>query len=91
MNNKNTFVKGQKGFDKELKKIAVKFKGKGGGPEAESAVVACKMDIKEGYVWFWADNSDITNIISRSKKYILEVRDCNETIGMKIDRKGFNA
>lgn len=89
MNTKNVFVKGQEGFEEKLKDIASRFKGKGGGPEAESSVCASKMDIKDGYVWFWSDNSDVTNIISRSTKYILEVKDCYETIGMKIDKTGF--
>ena len=71
MNNKrNIFTRDDKEFEKKLKNISARFKGIGGGPESESAVVACKIDIKDGFVWFWADNSDITNLISRSKKYI---------------------
>ena len=88
---KNTYKKDDKNFLKNIKKIAKRFKGKGGGPESESAVTANKQDIQDGFVWFWSDNSDITNLIARSTRYILEVIDHGHAVGMKIDKKGFRS
>ena len=85
------YKKGDKDFLKDIKKIARRFKGKGGGPDSETAVNAHKQDIQDGWVWFWSDNSDITNLISRSTGYILEVKDHGETVGMKMDKKGFRS
>ena len=86
-----TYRKGDDNFLKNIKKIARRFKGKGGGPDSETAVSAHKQDLQDGWVWFWSDNSDITNVITRSIGYILEVRDHGETVGMKIDKKGFRS
>lgn len=85
------YKKGDENFLKNIKKIARRFKGKGGGPDSETAVNAHKQDIQDGWVWFWSDNSDITNLISRSTGYILEVKDHGETVGMKMDKKGFRS
>ena len=88
---KKTYTKGDENFLKNIFGIAERFKGKGGGPESESAVNAQKQDLQDGFVWFWSDNSDITNLISRSTKYILEVVDYNETVSIKVARKGFRS
>jgi len=85
------YKKDDKNFLKKIKTIAKRFKGKGGGPESESAVTANKFDLQDGFVWFWSDNSDITNLISRSSAYIIEVYDCQYTVGIKMDRKGFRS
>ena len=82
-------LKGSDGFSAALDEIATRFKGKGGGPESESAVTANKEDIKDGYVWFYSCNSDVSKIINRSRKYILEVKDSGEYISMKMDANGF--
>ena len=71
--------------------MANRFKGLGGGPESESAVNAMKGDLKDGYVWFWSDNSDITNLIMRSSDYILQLDDYDETVAVKMDKKGFRS
>ncbi len=85
------YKRGEESFLKNIKKVAKRFKGKGGGPDSETAVNAHKQDIQDGWVWFWSDNSDITNLITRSSKYILELNDHGETVGMKIDKKGFRS
>ena len=81
--------RGEDGFDAALQDLAVKYKGLGGGPDSESSVHASKQDIKEGFAWFWSDNSDVSNLIQRSKDYILEVRDFGGNVSMKLDRNGY--
>jgi hypothetical protein len=76
-------------FNNILDELAVRFKGKGGGPESESAVTANKEDIKDGYVWFYSCNSDVSKLINRSRKYILEVRDSGDYVSMKMNSDGF--
>ena len=78
-------------FDVKIKNLSKRFKGKGGGPDRETAINAHKKDLSDGYVLFCSDNSDITNLISRSKNYILEVRDYGENVVIKMDRKGFRS
>ena len=78
-------------FKAKLQEIRKRFTGRGGGPDAETAVNAHKQDLKEGFVYFWSDNSDIATVIKRSAAYILEVKDCDETVRFKIDRKGFRS
>ena len=81
--------KGEEGFEKALQDIARKYKGLGGGPNSESSVHASKQDIREGFAWFWSDNSDVSNLIQRSKDFILEVRDFGDNVSMKIDKRGY--
>lgn len=83
--------KGDENFLKNIRAIARRFKGKGGGPDSESGINAHKQDINDGYVWFSSDNSDITNLITRSAGYILELRDCGDSVIVKMDKKGFRS
>ena len=83
------WIKGEEGFEAALQKIANRYKGLGGGPTSESSVHASKQDIKEGFAWFWSDNSDVSNLIQRSKEYILEVRDFGDNVSFKLDKKGY--
>jgi hypothetical protein len=86
-----TFKKGEENFLENILAVAERFKGRGGGPDSESAVNAQKQDLQDGFVTFWSDNSDITNLINRSANYILELNDHEETVSMKIDKKGFRS
>ena len=88
---KKTYRKNEKDFLKNIRTVAKRFKGKGGGPESESAVSSNKGDLKDGFVWFWSDNSDVTNLIRRSTDYILEVTEYEENVSIKMDRKGFRS
>ena len=81
--------KGEDGWDDALQDLANRYKGLGGGPDSESSVHASKQDIKEGYAWFWSDNSDVSNLIQRSKEYILEVRDFGGNVSMKVDKRAY--
>jgi len=85
------YKKGEKDFRKNILAISRRFKGKGGGPDAESGVDAYKEDIKEGFVWFSSDNSDVTNLIRRSSKYILELKDYGDSVIMKMNKDGFRS
>ena len=79
--------KGEEGFEAALQDIASRYKGLGGGPSSESSVHASKQDIREGYAWFWSDNSDVSNLIQRSRDYILEIRDHGDNISFKLEGK----
>tara|TARA_R100000995_G_C3483802_1_gene125767 strand:- start:1313 stop:1639 length:327 start_codon:yes stop_codon:yes gene_type:complete len=81
--------KGDDGFEDALRELASRYKGLGGGPNSESSAYASKQDIREGFAWFWSDNSDVSNLIQRSKDYILEVRDFGDNVSMKIDKRGY--
>ena len=81
--------KGEKGFENALQELASRYKGLGGGPNSESSAYASKQDIREGFAWFWSDNSDVSNLIQRSKDFILEVRDFGDNVSMKIDKRGY--
>lgn len=85
------YKKGDKNFRKNILAVSKRFKGKGGGPESESGIDASKEDIKEGFVWFASDNRDITNLISRSYRYILELHDRGDSVMVKMDAKGFRS
>tara|TARA_R110000824_G_scaffold234072_2_gene422556 strand:- start:5088 stop:5399 length:312 start_codon:yes stop_codon:yes gene_type:complete len=91
MTNTRIYKKGESDFFKNIAAVAKRFKGKGGGPESESAVNAMKEDVKDGFVWFWSDNSDVSNLVARSAKYILEMTDYGETVSVKMDKKGFRS
>ena len=88
---KKIYKKGEPDFRENIKKLAARFKGKGGGPDAESAVNAHKQDISAGYVTFWSDNSDVANLLLRSRKYVLEVQDHGELVEIRMDKKGFRS
>jgi len=88
---RKVYKRGDSDFLENVKKIAERFKGKGGGPDAESAVNAHKGDIKEGYVTFWSDNSDITNLLNRSRRYVLSITDFGETVCIRMDKRGFRS
>ena len=82
--------KGEEGFEQALQDLAARYKGLGGGPDSESSVHASKQDIREGYAWFWSDNSDVSNLIQRSRDYILEIRDHGDNISFKLDKDGYS-
>jgi len=89
--NTKIYTKGEKDFRKNILSVSKRFKGKGGGPESESGVDAHKEDIKDGFVWFSSDNSDVTNLIHRSYRYILELKDFGDAVVVKMDSKGFRS
>ena len=88
---KRIYKKEDSDFSKRIKELSKRFKGKGGGPDSETAVNAFKQDIGDGYVTFYSDNSDITNLLTRSKGYVLEIADFGENVIIKLDRKGFRS
>ena len=88
---KKVYKRDDPNFNEKITEVAKRFKGKGGGPDSETAINAYKQDLGDGYVSFYSDNSDITNLLSRSKDYVLEVIDYGENVSIKIDKKGFRS
>ena len=88
---KKVYKKNDKDFSKRVNEVAKRFKGKGGGPDSETAINAFKQDLGDGYVTFYSDNSDITNLLTRSKGFVLEITDFGENVIIKLDRKGFRS
>ena len=78
-------------FEKKLDELKHRFAGVKKNAESETAVNVNKQDLKDGFVTFWSDNSDITQLISRSSGYIVSVLDCGETVRFHVDRKGFRS
>ena len=85
------YRQGDQDFRKNILAVSKRFKGKGGDADSESAINAHKQDIQDGYVWFSSDNSDITNLISRSARNILELTDNGDSVIIKMDKKGFRS
>ena len=85
------YKKGDKDFQKNVLGVSKRFKGKGGDSDSESAINAHKQDLQDGFVWFSSDNSDITNLITRSGKNIIELRDNGDSVIIKMDKKGFRS
>lgn len=71
----------------ELKQIAKQFKGKSGGPEAESILVDSNMDKKDGFVSVWSNRHDLTKIIERCGPAIVSYKvmgDMNKGGGVQL-------
>jgi len=81
--------RGDPAFTPKLQELKKRFTGKGGDPESETSVNSQKQDLKDGFVYFWSDNSDVANLIKRSEGYLIAVLDCGETVRFKVDKKGF--
>ena len=60
---------------KKLKEIAERWKGKSGGPEAETTIADSKLD--KDCVHVWSCTSDVTKIIDRCGTAIRKIREDN--------------
>jgi|TARA_R110000824_G_scaffold78222_10_gene197568 hypothetical protein len=83
--------RGDATFEAKLTELKKRFTGVKKSAESETAVNVNKQDLKDGYVTFWSDNSDITQLINRSAGYIVSVMDCGETVRIRMSRKGFRS
>tara|TARA_R110000824_G_scaffold11622_13_gene50970 strand:+ start:5934 stop:6257 length:324 start_codon:yes stop_codon:yes gene_type:complete len=83
--------KGEPGFEEKLDELQKRFSGVKKSAESETAVNANKWELSRGFVSFWSDNSDITQLIKRSRGYIIGVEDRDETVWLRVDRKGFRS
>ena len=72
---------------KKLQEIAERWKGKGGGPEAETTIADSKLD--KDCVHVWSCTSDITKIIDRCGNAILKIREDNDGVAFEIHRSAF--
>lgn len=81
--------RGDSRFEKKLQELKKRFTGVKKSAESETAVNAQKQDLRDGFVYFWSDNSDITKLIKRSASHIIAVRDCGETVCFKVSKDGF--
>tara|TARA_R100001460_G_scaffold106655_2_gene154397 strand:- start:1206 stop:1466 length:261 start_codon:yes stop_codon:yes gene_type:complete len=71
----------------KLKEIAERWKGKSGGPEAETTVSDSKLD--KNCVHVWSCTSDVTKIIDRCGSAIRKIREDNDGVAFEIDRSAF--
>ena len=72
---------------KQLNEIKLRWKGKGGGPEAETTIADSKMD-KE-CVHVWSCTSDVAKIIDRCGAAIRKIKEDNDGVAFEIDRSAF--
>ena len=88
---RESIKKGDPGFESKLEELEKRFSGVKKNFESETAVNVNKYELGEGYVTFWSDNSDITQLLRRSKGYVEAVLDCGETVRLHLDRQGFRS
>ncbi len=72
---------------KKLQEIAERWKGKSGGPEAETTIADSKLD--KDCVHVWSCTSDVTKIIDRCGNAILKIREDNNGVAFEIHRSAF--
>jgi len=72
---------------KKLQEIAERWKGKSGGPEAETTIADSKLD--KDCVHVWSCTSDVTKIIDRCGNAILKIREDNDGVAFEIHRSAF--
>jgi len=72
---------------KQLNEIKLRWKGKGGGPEAETTVVDSKMD--KDCVHVWSCNSDVSKIIDLCVSAIRKIREDGDGVSFEIHRSAF--
>ena len=72
---------------KKLKQIAERWKGKSGGPEAETTVSDSKMD--KDCVHVWSCTADVAKIIQRCGSAIKNVREDEYGVSFEIHRSAF--
>jgi len=84
-----TITRDNKDFETIVQEIRERFHGCGGDEESESHLCNNKQDLKDGYVYFWSNNKDVAKLITRSQKYILEIRDMGYAVQFKMAKEGF--
>ena len=84
-----TITRDNKDFETIVEEIRARFHGCAGDEESESHLCNNKQDLKDGYVYFWSNNKDVAKLITRSKKYILEIRDMEYAVQFKMAKEGF--
>jgi hypothetical protein len=73
-----------------LQEVAARFKGKGGGPEAENTIVDSKIDKKsDGTISVWAMGGTVSKIIGRCGSAIKYMRVEKEGVSFYIDSRAF--
>jgi len=72
---------------KKINEIKLRWKGKGGGPEAETTISDSKMD--KNCVHVWSCTSDVAKIIDRCGSAILNIREDCDGVHFEIDRSAF--
>tara|TARA_R110000772_G_scaffold235742_1_gene347412 strand:+ start:135 stop:401 length:267 start_codon:yes stop_codon:yes gene_type:complete len=74
---------------KELNEIKLRYKGKGGGPEAESHVCDSKLDREDNIVRVYSTTADVAKILDRCGSAIVSLKDDGEGVAIEIDRSAF--
>ena len=80
-----------KSFSTTLDELVSRFHGMGGDEWSESHLCCNKQDLKEGYVYVWSNNKDVAKLITRSRKFIIEVRDLDDAVQFKMSKQGFRS
>jgi len=88
-NSKNGGWGALRGDKPSLVEVKKHFKGKGGGPEAESHIIDANADKKEDFVWFYSNKADAAKVIERCEKDIIDYSFLDSGIQLKIARKAF--
>ena len=78
-------------FNTTLDELVKRFHGQGGDEWSESHLCCNKQDLKEGFVYVWSNNKDVAKLITRSRQFILEVRDLDEAVQFKMAKQGFRS
>ncbi len=72
---------------KKLQEIAERWKGKAGGPEAETTIADSKLD--KDCVHVWSCTADVAKIIDRCGSAIRKIREDNNGVAFEIHRSAF--
>jgi hypothetical protein len=73
----------------EINEIKLRYKGKGGGPEAESHVCDSKLDKDDNIVRVYSTTADVSKILDRCGSAVKKISDDGEGVAIEIDRSAF--
>jgi hypothetical protein len=83
--------RGDPGFESKLEELRKRFTGVKKNADSETAVNVNKFELDNGYVTFWSDNSDITQLLKRSSGYVVSVLDLGDSVRIHLERAGFRS
>lgn len=72
-----------------LNEVKEMFKGKGGGPEAESVLLDSNFHKKEGVVTLWSNKADAAKVIERCGSSVISFEVRGDGVSLVINRDAF--